>query len=72
MIDFLSRKSASGDLCIKRAMQYLDQNEWGMAKKAVEEGFAKGCLTEPERARALLDDICVRMGIGCPPEMPGN
>lgn len=63
MIDFLSRKTASGDLYINLAVQYLGQNEWGMAKKAVEDGFAKGCLSEPEKAQALLEDICCRLGV---------
>lgn len=66
MIDFLTKKSGSGDLCINLAAQYLGQNEWGLAKKAVEEGFARGCLSEPEQARALLEDICRRMGIDSP------
>ena len=66
MIDLLSRKSSSGDLCINQAMQYLDQHEWGLAKMAVKRGMAKGHLTEPDRAQALLEDICGRLGIDFP------
>lgn len=66
MLDILSKKSASGDLCISRAMQYLDQHEWGLAKMAVKEGLEKGCLTEPDRAQALLEDICRRLGVDFP------
>lgn len=63
MIDFLTTKSVSGDLCINRAVQHLDQHEWGLARRAVEEGLAKGHLTEPDRARELLRDIYRRLGI---------
>lgn len=63
MIDLLTKKAASGDICINLAAQYLGQNEWGLAKRAVEEGFAKGHLSDPEEAQALLRDICQRLGL---------
>ena len=63
MLDLLTMKSASGDLCINLAAQYLGQHEWGLAKKAVEEGLAKGHLSEPDRAHALLQDIYRRLGM---------
>lgn len=63
MVDLLSSKSSSGDLCINLARQLLQRNEWGLAMRAVERGFAKGRLSEPDEAVALLQDICQRLGI---------
>jgi len=57
MIDHLSRKAASGDLYVNRAMQYLQQHEWGRAMMAIESAIAKGCLSdEPEAVTTLLLD----------------
>jgi hypothetical protein len=63
MVDLLSSKSRSGDLCINLARQLLQRNEWGLAMRAIERGFAKGRLSEPDEAAALLQDICQRLGI---------
>ncbi len=63
MVDLLSSKSNSGDICINLARQLLQRNEWGLAMRAVERGFAKGRLSEPEEAVALLQEICQRLGI---------
>jgi len=63
MVDLLSSKSRSGDLCINLARQLLQRNEWGLAMRAIERGFAKGRLSEPDEAAALLHDICQRLGI---------
>ncbi len=63
MVDLLSSKSNSGDISINLARQLLQRNEWGLAMRAVERGFAKGRLSEPEEAVALLQDICQRLGI---------
>ncbi|MEJ2533285.1 MAG: hypothetical protein P8Y92_15975 [Halioglobus sp.] len=63
MVDLLSSKARSGDLCINLARQLLQRNEWGLAMRAIERGFAKGSLSEPDEAAALLQDICQRLGI---------
>lgn len=63
MIDLLTKKVASGDLFINLAAQYLGQNEWGLARRAVEEGFSKGHLSDPDVAHALQRDIYQRLGI---------
>ncbi|KAA1193974.1 hypothetical protein F0M18_00570 [Pseudohalioglobus sediminis] len=63
MLDILCRKTSRGDLHISQAERYLARGEWGRARMAVEEGFAKGRLSEPERARRLLQDICARLGV---------
>ena len=57
MIDMLSKKVASGDLCISLALRHLRNHEWGLAKMAIEEGIAKGQLSEPNNARTLLKNI---------------
>ena len=66
MIDMLSRKSASGDISLNLALQYLRENEWGLAKMAAEQALAKGRLSEPETAVALLRDVCRRLGVAHP------
>lgn len=63
MIDILSRKTTGGDLCINLARHHLKMHEWGLAKKAAEEGLARGQLSEPDKANALLRDICSRLSI---------
>ncbi|PLW69607.1 hypothetical protein [Pseudohalioglobus lutimaris] len=63
MIDLLCRKTSGGDLHISLAERYLANGEWGRARMAIEEGFAKGRLSEPERARRLFRDICARLGV---------
>ena len=63
MIEILSRRSRSGDLCINLARRYLMANEWGMARLAVQEGLARGRLSEPDQASALMEEICRRLGI---------
>lgn len=66
MLDYLCKKSASGDLCINLALRYLGRHEWGLAKKAIEDGLARGDISEPDRAHALLLDICQRLGTVAP------
>lgn len=63
MLQLLSKKTASGDLYISLARQHLKNHEWGLAKVAIEEGMAKGRLSDPDKACKLLQDICKRMGI---------
>ena len=63
MIEILSRRCHSGDLCINLARQHLGNNEWGLAHMALQEGLARGRLSEPDTARALMKDICQRLGI---------
>ena len=63
MLEIISKKSKSGDLYINLARQYLDSHEWGLAKKAVEQGFIRGRLSEPGRAHALKEEIHQCMGI---------
>jgi len=64
MIALLSRKAYSGDLYINMAMGYLENDEWGQAMMAVEKALAKGRLSEPERADALLQDLRARLDLG--------
>lgn len=63
MIDLLSKKARGGDLYINIARQYLDGHEWGRARMALEKGIAKGRLSEPDKASALLQDTYIRLGI---------
>jgi hypothetical protein len=63
MIDLLSKKSTSGDLCINLAKQHLGMHEWGRAKMAIDEGLSKGHLSEPEKAFMLFEEICHRLGL---------
>ncbi len=63
MIEILSRRCHSGDLCINLARRHLGNNEWGLARKALEEGMARGRLSEPDTAIELMKEICQRLGI---------
>jgi hypothetical protein len=63
MIDLLSRKTASGDLDVNLALHHLANHEWGLARTAIENGLAKGGLSEPNMAGILLQDIYARLGI---------
>jgi Tfp pilus assembly protein PilF len=61
MIDLLAKKTASGNLHINLALQYLRKHEWGLARKALEEGMSKGQLAEPEQADKLFREIHERL-----------
>jgi uncharacterized protein HemY len=63
VIELLAKKAASGDLYIQLAMRYLERHEWGKARLALEEGLAKGSLSEHGEAIRLLQDIYLRLGI---------
>jgi hypothetical protein len=63
MLDLLSRKASSGDLYVNMAQGHLQKHEWGMAKISVERALAKGALSEPGRARELLQDACARLAV---------
>jgi len=63
MIEHLSKKSVSGDLSINLAKRYLANDEWGLARRALEEGLKKGELSDPEQAHRLFDDVCQRLSI---------
>lgn len=63
MIDLLSKKVRGGDMYIFIARQHLDNQEWGRARMALENGIAKGRLSEPDKASALLQDTYTRLGI---------
>ncbi len=63
MIELLSRRCHSGDLCINLARRHLGNNEWGLARMALEEGMARGRLSEPDTARELMKEICQRLNI---------
>jgi len=63
MLDLLCRKSSSGDLEVNLARRHLATHEWGRARMALERGLAKGRLSEPERARILLQEVCDRLGV---------
>ncbi|MDA9091648.1 hypothetical protein OAE19_02245 [Porticoccaceae bacterium] len=59
----LSKKSSSGDLYIDLAMRHLENHEWGLARMAIHNGIAKGRLSEPDQACAILQDVYDRLGI---------
>ena len=63
MLDLLCRRSSCADLDINLARQYLARHEWGQARMALERGLAKGRLSEPEKARDLLQEVCERLGV---------
>ena len=50
MIELLAEKSATGDLFINLAKLPLDDHEWGKARMAIQEGLAKGRLSDQEHA----------------------
>ena len=62
MLDLLCRKSSGGDLDVNLAKQYLARHEWGQARMALERGLAKGGLSEPQGARALLQEVQACLG----------
>ena len=63
MLELLCRRSKCADLDVNLAWQYLARHEWGQARMALERGLAKGQLSEPEKARDLLQEVCDRLGI---------
>ena len=63
MLDLLCRKSSSGDLDVNLAMRHLASHEWGRARMTLERALAKGRLSEPERARVLLQEVRDRLGL---------
>ncbi|MCB1696090.1 MAG: hypothetical protein H6987_03515 [Pseudomonadales bacterium] len=63
MIDLLSRNARSGDIYINIALLHLENQEWGRARMALENGISKGRLSEPDKASALLQDTYRRLGI---------
>lgn len=70
MIELLSRKSTSGDLLISLARHHLENHEWGLARLAVEDGLARGHLSDPDLAHELLQDVARRMGVNL--RVPGH
>ena len=63
MIDLLKNKVKSGDLHIESARHYLQIHEWGLARKTLLEGLAKGNLSRPRQATDLFSEIEKRLGI---------
>ena len=63
MLDWICRKSCSGDVDVNLAKRHLAAHEWGQARIALERALAKGQLSEPQRARILLQDVCERMAV---------
>jgi hypothetical protein len=63
VLDLVAKKASSGDVGINLARQYLLRQEWGLAKMAVEDALTRGCLTEPDVAQLLLDEVHDRLGI---------
>ena len=66
MLELAARKSFHGDLFLNLAEQYLSQNEWGLARIALEEGIRKGSFTGPNRAEQLREEISRRLGTAVP------
>ncbi|PLW69908.1 hypothetical protein DWB85_17165 [Seongchinamella sediminis] len=63
MLQFLCRKSISGDIDVNLAMRHLASHEWGRARVILERALAKGRLSEPEQARILLQEARDRLGV---------
>lgn len=62
MLDLLCRKSNGGNLDVNLAREHLARHEWGQARMALERGLAKGGLSEPQEARALLREVLACTG----------
>ena len=63
MLDLLSVKSNNGEIAVNLAERYLAENEWGLAKKALEDGLLKGGISDIDGAIYLLTEICDRLDI---------
>lgn len=63
MIDLLLNKVDSGDLHINLARQHLQAHEWGLARKMLVEGLARGNLSNPRQATDLMRETERCLGI---------
>lgn len=63
MLDLLTRKTANGDLYVNLANHYLKNHEWGLARKTIVDGIAKGCISESDSVDKLFREICTRMAV---------
>lgn len=63
MLDLLKNKVDSGDLHINLARQHLRAHEWGLARKTLVEGLAKGNLSNPRQAADLMRETERCLGI---------
>jgi hypothetical protein len=61
MIDLLAGKCVTGDISVNMAQQLMSKQEWGLAKRAVEQALEKGGLSNPASAQRLLEDISQRL-----------
>jgi len=71
MIDLLMKKVDSGDLHINLARRYLRAHEWGLARKTLVEGLAKGNLSNPRQAADLMRETERCLGISPAAHSPG-
>ena len=62
MIRGLARRSRNGDLYLNLAQQLLDHQEWGLARKAVENALARETLSDRGGAEKLKVEIESRLG----------
>ena len=58
----LARRSSNGDLYLNLAQQLLDHQEWGLARKAVENALARETLSDRGGAEKLKVEIESRLG----------
>jgi hypothetical protein len=63
MIDLIAHKLGSGDMLVNLARRHLVNHEWGAARMALEQGLAKGQLSDNELAGELLLEISQRLGV---------
>lgn len=63
MLDLLTRKTANPDLYVNLANHYLKKHEWGLTRKTIVDGIAKGCISEPDKVDELFREIYTRMAV---------
>ena len=63
MIDALTMKLVSGDLYVNLAKLHLTNHEWGLARKAIDSGLAKGELSDLAEARRLSREISCLLSV---------
>ncbi len=64
MLELLSRKCRTGELCVNLAEYYLARQEWGRARMTLLRGLEKGGLTRPAHAHQLMLAIESQLSVG--------
>ena len=62
MMDLVAPRIESGEIFVNLARRHIANHEWGRARKAIEQGLAKGGLQNREHAIQLLSEIGKRLG----------